>query len=321
MTQEFETLYANHTWKLVKLPARKKAIGCKYVYKIKHKADGSVERYKARLVVKGYTQESRIDYAETFSPVEKMSTVRALISTVVKKEWDLYQLDMNNVSKQWYDKMTEYLHFRGFRHSTNDYSLFYKKQGESSVFVAVYVDDVILTGTNLEEIKVSEEGPTLGIFLSNDPSYKVIAYCDLDWAACPNSRRSVSGYLVLFRGCPISWKSKKQTTVSLSSAEAECRSLRKEVGELVWVHRLLEELTVSCTDPIQVFCDSQAAVHIARNPVCYERTKHIEVDCHFVQDKLHDGLIMLHHISTHDQIADILTKALTGISIQIFYTS
>ncbi|XP_019255062.1 PREDICTED: uncharacterized protein LOC109233640 [Nicotiana attenuata] len=344
---------------------------------------------------------------------------------------------LKQASRQWYDKLAESLYSRGFRHSTNDYSLFYKKQGESSVFVAVYVDDVILTGTNLEEIKAlkthlhnqfkikdlgklhyflglemlykddgvlisqrkfitdllkeydcmgysvvsspldsstklkAEEGPlmsdpsyyrklvgklnfltntrldiaysvqhlsqfmqtprephlkaaihvlkylkkdpTLGIFLSKDPSYKIIAYCDSDWAACPDSRRSVSGYLVLFGGSPISWKSKKQTTVSLSSAEAEYRSLRKVVGELVWVQRLLEELTVPCTDPIQVFCDSQAAIHIAKNPVFQERTKHIEVDCHFVRDKLHDGLITLHHISTHDQLADILTKALTGI--------
>jgi len=112
---------------------------------------------------------------------------------------------------------------------------------------------------------------------------------------------------------PISWKSKKQETISLSSAEAEYRSLRKVVGELVWVDRLLRELDVPSSKPIAVHCDSQSAIHIARNPVFHERTKHIEVDCHFVRDKLQDGLISLHHVVTTNQLADLLTKALTGV--------
>lgn len=162
-------------------------------------------------------------------------------------------------------------------------------------------------------LRYLKSDPTLGLFLSNTPNYDLKAYCDSDWASCPDSRRSVSGYLVLLGDRPISWKSKKQETVSLSSAEAEYRSIRKVVGELVWLRRLLHELTIPCSDPTLVYCDSQVVVHIARNPVFYECKKHIEVDCHFVRDKLQDRLISLHHISTVDQLADILTKALTGI--------
>ncbi|XP_019256317.1 PREDICTED: uncharacterized protein LOC109234706 [Nicotiana attenuata] len=86
--------------------------------------------------------------------------------------------------------------------------------------------------------------PTLGIFMSKDGDHTVKAYCDSDRAACPDSRRSITGYLVLLGNSPISWKSKKQKTISLSSAEAEYRALRKVVGELVWLSKLLEELTV-----------------------------------------------------------------------------
>ena len=138
-------------------------------------------------------------------------------------------------------------------------------------------------------LRYLKQDPTMGIFISNKADFTVSAYCDSDWAACPESRRSVSGYLVLMGDSPISWKSKKQATISLSSAEAEYRAIRQVVGELVWFERLLSELDVQCSLPIHVHCDSQAAVHIAKNPVFHERTKHIEIDCHFVRTKLHQG--------------------------------
>ncbi|WMV21461.1 hypothetical protein MTR67_014846 [Solanum verrucosum] len=85
------------------------------------------------------------------------------------------------------------------------------------------------------------------------------------------------------------------------------------VGELVWLERLLNELTVKCSLPIHAHCDSQTTVHIAKNPIFLERTKHIEINCHFVRSKFQQGLITLHYISTDSQLVDIFTKALTGI--------
>ncbi|XP_019242172.1 PREDICTED: uncharacterized protein LOC109222255 [Nicotiana attenuata] len=155
--------------------------------------------------------------------------------------------------------------------------------------------------------------PNLGIFLCNNTDYNINAFCDSDWAACSELIKSVSGYLILLGGSPVSWKSKKQSTIALSSAEAKYKSVRAVVGELVWLVRLFEEFSVTLSLPIPVFCDSQAALHIAKNPVFHERTKHIEVDCHFVRDKLQEGLISLHYIPTSDQLADIFTKTLTWI--------
>lgn len=89
---------------------------------------------------------------------------------------------------------------------------------------------------------------------------------------------SVSGFL-------LTWKAKKQHAVTLSSAVAEYRSISKVVAELVWLVLLLADLSISISTPIPVFCDNQATIHIARNPVFHEQTKHIEVDCHFTRNK------------------------------------
>ena len=135
--------------------------------------------------------------------------------------------------------------------------------------------------------------PTLGILLNNDPSLSLLSYCDADWASCPHTRKSVTGYVIFLGQSLISWKSKKQQTVSLSSAKAEYRSMRRLVAELAWLSRLLHELTVEDITPIPLKCDSQAAIYIAKNPVYHDRTKHIELDCHFVRQKLMEGLISL----------------------------
>ena len=155
--------------------------------------------------------------------------------------------------------------------------------------------------------------PALGIFLNNSPTYDLLAYCDADWASCSHTRKSVSGFVIFLGNTLISWKSKKQATVSLSSAEAEYRSLRRLTAELSWLSRLLSELGLTAITPIPVKCDNLAAIYIAKNPVFHERTKHIELDCHFVRQKLMEGLLSLSYIPTQHQLADICTKPLTGI--------
>jgi hypothetical protein len=97
MDEKMATLDANATWELVALPKDKKAIGCKWVYKIKHNADGSMSKYKAKLVDKGYAQTYGIDYEETYSPIAKTTTIRVIITMATTKGWSLHQMDVNNV--------------------------------------------------------------------------------------------------------------------------------------------------------------------------------------------------------------------------------
>jgi len=151
---------------------------------------------------------------------------------------------------------------------------------------------------------------TPGILLKASNHLSLQAFSDSDWAACPTTRRSVTGYLVLLGNSPISWKSKKQGTVSRSSSEAEYRAMAQAASEITWIVRLLEELGVDNLIPVTLNCDNQLALHIAWNPMFLERTKHIEIDCHFTRDKVLEGLLQLNYMPTKFQLADILTKIL-----------
>ncbi|KAI5333443.1 hypothetical protein L3X38_023574 [Prunus dulcis] len=176
MQSELAALEANHTWTLMALPAHKKAIGCKWVYKIKRHSNGTIERCKARLVAKGYTQMEGIDYHETFSPVAKLTTVRVLLSLAAAKGWCLQQLDVNNAflhgdlheevymqlppgshgkggnmvcrlnkslyglkqaSRCWFAKFSKALLDAGFSQSKADYSLFYRHKGTDTATISI----------------------------------------------------------------------------------------------------------------------------------------------------------------------------------------
>lgn len=152
--------------------------------------------------------------------------------------------------------------------------------------------------------------PGQGVMLQAVSDLKLRVFCDSDWASCPNTRRSLSAFVVLLGSSPISWKTKKQDTVSHSSAEAEYRSMAAALREIKWLKRLLADMGVAHRQPMEMFCDSKSALYIAANPVFHERTKHIEADCHSVRDAVQDRSIVTRHIRTTEQLADIMTKAL-----------
>ncbi|KAG7578814.1 GAG-pre-integrase domain [Arabidopsis thaliana x Arabidopsis arenosa] len=152
--------------------------------------------------------------------------------------------------------------------------------------------------------------PGQGLFYAADSEICLNAFADADWGTCQDTRRSVSGYCVYLGKSLISWKSKKQQTVSRSSTEAEYRSMANATCELLWLSQLLRDLKVQVRTPAKLFCDNKSAIHIATNPVFHERTKHIEIDCHITRDQVKNGFLRLFHVSTENQHADILTKAL-----------
>lgn len=196
MNSELQALHQNGTWTITDLPACKSPIGCKWVYKIRYKYDGSIERFKVRLVAKGYTQVEGMDYFETFSPVAKVTTIRLLLALASTQKWHLHQLDVHNAfshgnleeeiymqlppglstqnpnqvcrllksiyglkqsSRQWYACLSNALISKGFSQSASNSSLFTKHTNSFFTAILVYVDDLIVTGNNLLEINAIKD--------------------------------------------------------------------------------------------------------------------------------------------------------------------
>ncbi|XP_020684800.1 uncharacterized protein LOC110101293 [Dendrobium catenatum] len=137
------------------------------------------------------------------------------------------------------------------------------------------------------------------------------SFSDADWAGDPTSRKSTSGFYSFLGNTIISWIVKKQHTVARSSTESEYRTLAALTSDIIWLRRLLSDFGISQTNPTDMFCDNTSAIALANNPVFHARTKHIEIDQKFIRDHLQQNHIRLLPISTVDQTADILTKALS----------
>jgi hypothetical protein len=154
--------------------------------------------------------------------------------------------------------------------------------------------------------------PTLGVQLGTASTPTITTYSDADWAGCPDTRHSTSGFCIFFGNSLFSWSSKRQNTVSRSSAEAEYRAIANAVSECSWLRHLLGELLCPVSTATVAYCDNISSVYMARNPVHHRRTKHIELDIHFVWEKVTIGELRVTHIPSARQLADGTVLRLLG---------
>ena len=143
----------------------------------------------------------------------------------------------------------------------------------------------------------------------NEITKRVQGYCDADYAA-DSDRKSISGYVFTLGGSPISWQAKKQTTVAQSTVEAEYAAMAHAAKEAIWLKYLLQDLGMSKYEPTILFCDNQGAISLAKNPTHHAKTKHVDVQLHFIRDHVEKGTINIEYCPTEDMLADLMTKGL-----------
>ena len=477
MEKEIESLRKNDVWELVELPKDRKTVGSKWVFKLKTDADGSVEQHKPRLVAQGFSQKHGLDYDETFSPVIRFESLRAVIALAVQNGLKLHQMDVTTAflngeleeevymrqpegfvakgrehlvcklkrsiyglkqsPRCWNSALDSRLKTMGFAQTTSDPCLYVSTEGEMFV-IAVYVDDIVLAGKSNRKmsevknalasrfdvkdmgelhyflgvkivqdmdagnvwigqpayaesilqkfgmesakpvgtpvdngtklVKTTEEserveqtlyqsavgsllylsmgtrpdityavsnvarfcaypskqhltavkrilrylkGSTdLGLLYSVDGSRDCVGYSDADWAGDVNDHKSTSGYLFQLGGAAVSWRSKKQACVALSTAEAEYMALASAAQEAVWMRQLTTDLNNGPTGATVIFEDNQSTICMAQNPQFHGRSKHIGIKYHFIREQVTSGTVELKYCRSEMMVADMLTKGL-----------
>lgn len=489
---EYDSLINNGTWELVPPPNNKNIVGSRWVFKVKHNSDGTVNRFKARLVAQGYSQSEGIDYQEVFSPVVRNTTIRSLLAVANIYNWEIHQMDVHTAFLQgelqdeiymkqpsgyvdkdrpefvcklkksiyglkqaarcWNTSIDTYLTSNGYKKSTADPCVYVKsvKQKEEKinfVIMAIYVDDMLWFSNNSEMLKkekdmiaerfkvddLGEVKYVLGMVIERNRKTRTLSisqpkylegilkrfgmdqckpvttpmetgmkfeslskdetpvetqryqmaigcltyaatatrpdissavgilskfmsrpsvvhwqgvkrilrylkgtldygllftatssdpvlsgYSDADWGGDIETRRSTSGYVFQIQNNTVSWRSKRQTSVSRSTTEAEYIALSLASQEIVWLRRLLSNIGTQQDEPSIVFEDNQGAIELTKNPKFHNRTKHVDIAFHFVREQVNRDVMSVVYCSTDNMLADIMTKALPRKTFENF---
>eukprot|EP00253_Pinus_taeda_P004819 PITA_04819 len=355
MDEEINAIERNKTWDLVELPKGKEVIGVKWVYKTKSNADGKIE-HKARLVFKGYKQQYGRDYEETFVPVARMETVRALLSIAAQNKWKVYQMDVKSallngvLMEEVYIEQPLGYEKKGQEHKVCRLkkAIYGLKQaprlqergtvGQIPIYWKMDLKSVKgnppSTSKKMMERKAAIASTVMGLKLSKednnkdfDPSlYKSIVGSlmyltatrldimhavslisrfmespkEAHWQATKrilryvkDDRKSISSYVFHMGSGAISWASKNQPIVALSTTEAKYVAATVVVCQAIWMRRMLRSLCQEQAKGIVIFCDNSSAIALSNNSVFHKRTKHIDTKFHYIRELVNNGEIVL----------------------------
>jgi hypothetical protein len=147
---------------------------------------------------------------------------------------------------------------------------------------------------------------------------ELFGYCDADWGGNAHDRRSTTGYAFQVGKGVVSWNSKRQPTIALSTTEAEYMAASQSIKEAIWLRQLFEDVGFAQVEATRIMCDNQGCIALAKNPTHHSRTKHIDVQHHFIREKIEDKVIDLKYCPTEHMIADVLTKGLAKVKHKEF---
>nr|GEW60578.1 ribonuclease H-like domain-containing protein [Tanacetum cinerariifolium] len=330
MYDEYNALIKNGTWILVPKPPNVNVVRSMWLFRHKYHADGSLSMYKARLVTNGRNQQYGVDCNDTFSLVVKQATIRTVLSLALAQNWPVHQLDVKNAFLNGTVCLVSMLY--GLCSSCGIYfeSMWSSVSHLYSARYSYVVQQICLHMHDPREPHLAALKRVLryicgtldhGLQLHVSSTSQLNAYTYADWAGCPVTRRSTFGYCVFFGDNLLSWSAKRQVTLSRSSAEAEYRGVANVVAKIAWIHNLLRELHNPLFTATLVYCDNVSAVYMSTNPIQHQRTKHIEIDIHFVRDMVARGQVRVLHVPSRYQYADIFIKGLPTALFEEFRTS
>ncbi|GJV32302.1 ribonuclease H-like domain-containing protein [Tanacetum coccineum] len=281
-----------------------------WLFHHKYLADGSLSRYKARLVTNGSTQLERIDVDDTFSPVVKPGTIRTVFTLATSRHWPVHQLDVKNAflhgmflsQKKYVVEILERAHMVTCNPCQTPIDTESKLGADGdlvsdpTLYRSLAGSIQYLTFTHHDISYAVQQGtPDYGLQLFSSSITDLVSYSNADWAGCPTTRRS--------------------------TFEAEYRGVANVVAETCWLRNLLRELHTPLSSATLVYCDNVSAVYLSCNLVQHQRTKHIEIDIHFVHDLVAAGQVRVLHVPSRYQFADIFTKGLPSALFEEFRSS